>query len=305
MIGIQYQLTNQDGETITLNDHVTDPLNVIALQDYPSFDLEIKNQEIQKEGQHGIWDFFSFYGKRLITFSGVIVGENEENVMEIQDQLKLVCGLPIEPTDSNSGIITIKYTDPRGRALQTTGKIYSSPRFSRVMREQFKLAFQIVLKSADPTIESQDLVADTGTRGYFAGSIQLPTKIATTMPIGEKQAIIVTNNGNAYSNPTITIHGPLTNPRIDNLTTAKYTALTYALTAGHYLIINTADGTVVDDLGVDQSAHLDSGSEFIKLKNGNNVILLTSAENEGATDPIATRIAPTEAMEITHRDMYL
>ena len=40
MIGTHYTITNQQGESLTINDH-TDPQNVIALQDYPTFDLGV------------------------------------------------------------------------------------------------------------------------------------------------------------------------------------------------------------------------------------------------------------------------
>lgn len=305
MIGVQYELTNQNGDTIIINDHSTDPDNIIALQDYPTFDLEIKNQEINKEGQHGIWDFYSFYGKRLITFSGIIVGQDEAHVMEIQDQLKLVVGLPLEPTSTNNGLITIKYTDPRGRALQTTGKVYSAPRFSRIMKENFKLAFQLVLKSANPDIESQSATTSNGVRGYEAGSLKLPTKLTAKIEVVNRQTLTINNIGNTYANLILTINGALTNPRIENLTTGKYMAFTRTLTAGQYIKINSSLGTIVDENGVDISADLDGGSEFIKLATGNNILMLTSDENEGATDPIATRIAPAETFVAEHRDTYL
>jgi len=303
MIGTQFILTNQNGDTITINDH-SDPTNLIALQDYPSFDLELKNQEIAKEGQHGIWDFYTFYGKRLITFSGIILGDTEAKVMEIQDQLKIVCGLPLDPIAGNDGLITIKYTDPRGRALQTTGKLFNSIRFSRVMKETFKLAFQLVLKSADPSIESQSETTSNGIRGYVAGSIKLPTKMSTKMLIVERQTLDVVNLGNTYANPTITIHGPLTNPRLENLNTAKHMQFTKTLTAGQYIKINASLGTIVDENGADISSSLTDG-EFIKLKNGTNSLYLTSDENYGATNPLLTRITPTETYDVVHRDTYL
>jgi hypothetical protein len=305
MIGTIFTLINNDGDEIIINDHTTDPNNIIALQEYPTFELEIKNQEIQKEGQHGIWDFNSFYGKRLIVFSGVIVGEDEEQVVIIQDQLKLVIDLPLEPTSTNDGVITIKYTDPRGRALQTTGKIASPIKFNRSMKEDFKLNFQLVLKSANPDIESQTETALTGARGYLAGSMRLPTKLAEKIDIIEAQALVIDNMGNTYASPNITINGALTNPRIENITTGKYMEFTHTLAVGEKIIINVGAGTIVDETGADISSDLVAGSEFIKLKGGTNKLLLTSDENDGATNPIATRIAPTEVLETVHRDTYL
>lgn len=304
MIGTKFTLENADGQSIIINDHNSDPLNFIALQEYPTFELEIKNQEIAKEGQHGIWDFNSFYGKRLIVFSGVIVGEDEEKVVEIQDQLKLVVGLPLEPTSTNDGVISIKYTDPRGRALQTTGKIYNPMRFSRNIREPFRLNFQLILKSANPDIESQAETESLGTRGYVAGSLKLPTKLSAKVDIVKRQTLTVTNLGNTYANPIITINGALTNPRIDNLSTGKYMSFTRTLALGEQIVIDVLNGTIKDENGTDISGDLDLGSEFIKLKSGDNVLYLTSDENT-TENPIATRIAPAEVLEVDHRDTYL
>jgi len=304
MIGTKFTLQNADGESIVINDHVTDPQNFIALQEYPTFELEIKNQEIPKEGQHGVWDFNSFYGKRLIVFSGVIVGEDEEKVVEIQDQLKLVVGLPLEPTVGNDGVISIKYTDPRGRALQTTGKIYNPIRFSRNMREPFRLNFQMILKSANPDIESQAETESLGLRGYEAGSIKLPTKMSAKIDIIKKQTLTVANLGNTYANPIITINGALTNPKLENLSTGKYMSFSRVLSLGEKIIIDVLNGTIKNESGSDISSDLDIGSEFIKLKSGDNILYLTSDENI-TENPIATRIAPAEVLEVDHRDTYL
>lgn len=304
MIGTKFTLENANGDSVVINDHTTDPLNFIALQEYPTFELEIKNQEITKEGQHGIWDFNSFYGKRLIVFGGVIVGEDEEKVVEIQDQLKLVIGLPLEPTSDNNGVIDIKYTDPRGRALQTTGKVYNPIRFSRSMKEPFRLNFQLILKSANPDIESQTETESLGTRGYEAGSLQLPTKMSAKIDIVKRQTLTVSNLGNTYANPTITIDGALTNPKLENLSSGKYMSFTRTLALGEKIVIDVLNGTIKDETGADISGDLDVGSEFIKLKSGDNILYLTSDENL-TENPIATRIAPAEVLEVDHRDTYL
>jgi hypothetical protein len=92
---------------VTINDH-TDPQNVIALQDYPTFDLDIRNEEIPKDGQHGIWDFYSFYGRRLIVFSGVIVGEDEAHVVTLRDTLINVTKLPAQPRTGDDCVFHAK-----------------------------------------------------------------------------------------------------------------------------------------------------------------------------------------------------
>ena len=80
MIGYKFKLQNNNGDSIYLNDFVTDPNNFLALQDYPDFSVDIKNNEVAREGQHGIWDFYSFYGKRVLNFAGIIIGQTEGDV---------------------------------------------------------------------------------------------------------------------------------------------------------------------------------------------------------------------------------
>lgn len=304
MIGTIFTLKNQDGDEIIINDLTTDPLNFIALQEYPTFELEIKNQEIQKEGQHGVWDFNSFYGKRLIVFSGVIVGEDEEEVTVIQDKLKQVLGLPLEPTEINNGLITIEYTDPRNRDLRATGKLYNPVRFSRNLRDTSRLNFQLILKSANPDIESQEETDSLGLRGYEIGSFKIPFTLPQAIEIIKEQTLTVDNLGNTYASPTIIINGALTNPRIENLSTGKVMSFSRALTLGQKIIINVSTGAITSETGADISGDLDDGSEFIKLKSGENILYLTSDENL-TENPVETRIAPTEVLEVIHRDTFL
>jgi hypothetical protein len=303
MIGTIFELINANGESIKINDH-SDPNNFIALQEYPTFELEIKNQEIQKEGQHGVWDFNSFYGKRLITFGGVIIGDDEEKVVELQDQLKLVLSLPLEPTESNNGVITIKYTDPRGRALQTTGKIYNPIRFSRNMKQKYRLNFQLVLKSANPQLEAQAETESIGARGYELGSLRLPTKMSTKIDIIKRQVLTITNNGNTYASPIMTINGKVTNPKLTNLSTGAYMEFTRTVALGEKIIIDVYNGTITDENGTDISSDLVAGSDFIKLQPKENRLYLISDENE-TEDPVATRIIPDEELKSVHRDTYL
>ena len=172
------------------------------------------------------------------------------------------------------------------------------------MREPFRLNFQLILKSANPDIESQTLTENLGTRGYEAGSFQIPTKLPTKIDIVKRQTLTITNLGNTYANPVITINGALTNPKIENLSTGKYMSFSRTLALGEKIVIDVANGTIEDESGVDISSDLDIGSEFIKLKSGDNILYLTSDENV-SENPIATRIAPSEVLEVDHRDTYL
>lgn len=134
MIWPEYTITNKSSDSIIINDHTTDPNNFIALQVYPNFDLAIRNSNINKEGQHGIWQFNSYYGARTITFEGIIIGATESDVLTIRDNLLKVTRLPSQPVAGDAGDVTITFTDPKSRALQFTARLLSPIQFERPLR---------------------------------------------------------------------------------------------------------------------------------------------------------------------------
>ena len=175
MIGTQYTLTNKAGDTFTINDH-SDPNRVFALQEYPINDVSIKNNEINLQGQHGVWDFYAYYGSRITTFSGVIIGNNEAEVTEIKNQIDKILRLPIAPSDSNDGSITIAYTDPLGASWSYQGRLFRSQIVSRPLGEQYRLNYSFSVKSQDPFIVGRQHDVTT-TYGYFIKGVSLPTPI--------------------------------------------------------------------------------------------------------------------------------
>lgn len=307
MIGTQFTLTNKahPERSITINDH-SDPNNVIALQQYPTFEVDIRNDEINKEGQHGIWDFFSFYGKRVITFEGVIVGEDEEAVTEIKDLLSQVVELPVQPLTEDDGTIIISWTDPRGREVQTEAKIASPTRFARNLKQTYRLDFFLTLKSANPVIESQEVFEVNGTRGYPIGGFTIPFELPVMLGTSYINKFTVDNIGNTVADITIRMYGgdsfPINNPRITNLTTGAFMQVNVVLAdAEEYVSINTRTGAVVDQDGNDLSGSIETGSTFPRLDIGENELFYTSDESVGELSPPATHVDPDEVVETEHR----
>ena len=77
MLGYKYKLENlYNGETIDINSALDSEQSCLTvdgrptglrLTTYPTFELEVRNYEQEKTGQHGTFDFYSFYGKRNIS----------------------------------------------------------------------------------------------------------------------------------------------------------------------------------------------------------------------------------------------
>jgi len=135
MIGYTYTITNKNGDSFKINDFVTDPLNFIALQQYPEMDIDVKNSELPLDGQHGIWDFFSYFGKRTVSFSGVVIGVNESAVETLKTQIMKVLAFPMQPTTADNGYVTISWTDATGATWQFDAKMSRSPKFNRDMKQ--------------------------------------------------------------------------------------------------------------------------------------------------------------------------
>ena len=310
MIGTQFTLTNKanPSRTITFNDHSGQ--SFIALQAYPTFEMEVRNDEIIKEGQHGIWDFFSFYGKRLISFDGVIIGTTEAEVITIKDLLQSVVELPSQPITGDDGTVIVSWTDPLGRAVQTEAKISTTIHFKRNMRETYRLDFLMVLKSANPVIESQELFTDDGLRAYPTAGMTLPFTLPDLLSSSYINKVTVVNGGNTEAEITVRLYGGTTmsinNPTITNLTTRKSMTINVILTdATKYVSINSQTGEVLDQDGNDISGSIAGGSEFVRLVVGSNEIIYLSDESVGESSPLVTRIDPVEIVETEHRDAIL
>ncbi len=286
MIGYTYTITNSAGDFFKINDFVTDPNNYFLLQQYPDMDVDVKNTEIDLQGQHGIWDFYSYFGKRNLTFSGMIIGVNEAGVEASRTQMMKVLQLPVQPTSTSDGYVTISWTDATGATWSFRAKISRTPKLSRNLRQQYKLDFLISLKTDTPFILSSASTTGSGTRGYFSYGFLLPVILPAVMGYVENNAIVVANAGTLSAHTIIRLYGENTagviNPKITNMTTGKSFKINTTLTdASKYVEINSSTGTVVDQDGNDLSGSIDSISEFILLNAGNNTIVYTGDNGVG------------------------
>lgn len=145
MIGTPIKIRNHDtGQEITINDH-SDPLNVIALQSFPTFETDVRPQNVARNGAHGEFRLPTYYSGMSIVLQGVIAGEDESHVWTLKRQLdsimrlsragygKEVPSVSINPpvainecTNPNGGISDIGWTPANasvasvGNALEVT-----------------------------------------------------------------------------------------------------------------------------------------------------------------------------------------
>jgi hypothetical protein len=306
MIGYNFQLTSRAGQSITLNDLTTDPNNFIALQDYPVFDVDLKNSEMDKEGQHGIWDFYSFYGKRVMTFSGLIIGQDEAHVETLKRQLLQVTALPAQPDSTYDGMALIKWVDANSDSWQIYAKLANAIRFDRGLNQKTRLSFVMTLKAPYPLIESQAQYIFTGTRGWQGGGLMMAAKLPAKLNPNYSNTLNVINNGNAQAHTIIRLYGEaggVTDPYIRNNTLATNFIINTTLAdETKYVEIDSKTGTVIDQDGNDLSGLVNGASEYILLRDGGNGLVYLSDESFGAGSPINTNIPPVGQFTIKYRD---
>lgn len=127
MIGTPIKIKNHDtGEEITLNDH-SDPQNVIALQSFPSFETDIRAQNLPRQGAHGEVRLPTYYSGMSIVLQGVIAGEDEAHVWAIKKAFDDIMRLPrggfsdvVEAADITPALAINECINPTGQ-VATTG----------------------------------------------------------------------------------------------------------------------------------------------------------------------------------------
>lgn len=128
MIGVPITVRNhENGASVILNDHITDDQNVIALQVFPTFQTELRSQNIPRSGSHGEYRMPSYYGGMPIVLSGVIVGLDEDSVWQMKALLDQVFSLgkagfsKVSPaSDIDPAIAMNQCLNPRGK-VSTAG----------------------------------------------------------------------------------------------------------------------------------------------------------------------------------------
>jgi len=95
---------------------------------------EVKHREIDLIGQHGIVDFYSFVGKRIITLSGKAVGCDEDTCLDYLKTITDAFTLPSIPTTTNDGYKWLTFEKTGQTTLKIKAKINRLPRIEKDLK---------------------------------------------------------------------------------------------------------------------------------------------------------------------------
>ena len=242
----------------------------------------IRSNNTEKQGQHGMSDYLSYYNGRNITLTGKIVAQTIAGRKVLEDNIRRIFSLPGIQSASNSGYYTL-YIDESGEIdtpavgeglKQIDVKVSVGVEFSKISGEGNMRDFIVTLFAKDPTYKSQTLNVENIIEAYEGTSFQLETLLPVTISAQTYNIGTITNSGNFAVPALYNIQGEAVNPKLENTTTGRFMQINETVTAGDELIIDVELGTIELN-GTDVSASMTNDSQWIFLEPGNNSFELT------------------------------
>jgi len=255
------------------NGNLTGTGDIYMMTDIPEglSSPNIRESEQVKQGVHGIIDQVSYYGKRVLTFTGKIISDTEAGRLLMQRNLEQIFALDSVQDSLDSGYYDLTILDESSGTRIISVKVTSGIEFSKDSGESAQRDFIVSLKAKDPWYLGATLYSNSLVEALTSTTFKLPTKLPTKIIPLTKFTEVLTNNGNFAAPPIITLTGQSTNPRIINQTTGREMKINTTLSTGQTIIIDVGLGTIEKD-SVDISSSLDDTSRFLYLDPGANTI---------------------------------
>jgi hypothetical protein len=239
--------------------------------DYPTIRTNVK----EKGNYHGARFGSAYYGARVMTIEGEILGTSPEDY-EIKRR-----ALGQAFTILN-GLQQVTFTTRAGLVLRADCIVNNRLEIPYSAGLMQRGTFRIELVAPFPFFLSS--TTNTTTVYVFeGGGAEIPAELPLTFSDSLASNVDINNLGNVEAYPIIRIHGVITDPLIKNNTSDLSLSLDYTLsTTAQFIEIDTYNHTVKRG---DTGANIFSSAtgDFWTLKTGlNNVVLSASSYGEGA-----------------------
>lgn len=143
----------------------------------------------------------------------------------------------------------------------------------------------VELEAADPRYYSKDLQYVSGiglgdvSDGLTWDDLAWPLEWGTA----ESSGFTAVNNGTFPAQPKFTVHGPIVNPLIENVTQGKQMRVNETLVEGQTLVIDASDNTVLLD-GVNRYSSIATGSSWFDLNAPGDTLRFGALSGTGTLD---------------------
>lgn len=251
--------------------------------------------DVDAADSDGQWHGTDYLGPRTFSWTVHCVGSDAAGAMALHDAL--ADAWTFAERRDPLAVAEYRFKIP-GRETMLA---YGRPRRFDSVLDQVLLGLVDVTMDffcGDPKLYSDDEIdavftLGAGAAGGFVLPITLPLVLA--QPALASQMQTLTNRGNSDTFPTITFTGPVTGPRIDNITTGEWMDFPgLVLAAGQTVTIDTRPvaRTVARENGGNAFGLMAPGSTFFTLAPGDNVLRFTAnAYSSTATAEVTARSA--------------
>lgn len=250
------------------------------------FDMPEATIEVKGRGSyHGALIGNKFYGRRIMSIEGEIIGDDaadyEEKRRALQDALDLI-----------DGVQTVVFTTRGGLVVRADVVINRKVEMPYVAGQVIRGDFRIEFISQYPFLLGNVEQVEEITIGAGGGGA-IPMAVPFSLANGATGGTVITNDGNAPAYPTIRIYGAIQNPTLTNQTTGKTLSITYTLSSDtDYIDIDIYNRTAKNASGATIKRYV-TGDWWTLAVGANTIKLSGSAES------------PSHKAEITFRDSYL
>lgn len=260
----------------------------------------------------GIADAQTLLGKEYQIIEGKILPKSETEYNDAKRAIRKIASLEVQQQDSQSddGYVPYKFIEVGSVNKQIFMKVIYVD-MPEANSQGLIQPFRLLCKVKYPVIFSQfsktlNLGVNTiNVRGGFSVPTAAPVYIGTSKGTGSALPFVlpvvlgatpsigsneITSDGDIATYPTISVYGPISKPRITNVTTGEFIELDVVLSSASDSLVITYDQDTPPSLtmnGANVYSKLTSGSTLFKIVPGNNVITLTgSSIGSGATASI-------------------
>ncbi len=203
-----------------------------------TMDVDLRSDDRERPLEHGLYPSYTYYGRRVFHGEGQLLDDTPTGYM--QRRLALQSALMLPP---RAGIREPFQLDMRYAGIQPSLRsmctLDSYPELPMAVPNWSLTDFLISLKSFDPIIYSAQTLLTTAQTPAIIPGVAFPLTFPIAFFGTTGSTVLSTNSGNITTYPTATIYGPVTNPRLYNVT--KDQILRF-----DGLILNTGDSVTID-----------------------------------------------------------
>lgn len=262
-----------NGMTVGGSSNPYELVSITGLHEAP----EVLTSDQNRARQHGQWAGTDLLGGRTIQAQIDIHGVHPSSVWQSFSQAVV----PGQPSES-----VLEFQIP-GVAGGTTARVGARVRrIALPIERNYSLGLSnasVEWHCTDPRIYSSTETTLSTTQATSSGGLVMPAAAPLVFGGTASGGQIVATNGGEFPAPwTATIAGPVTTPRIENITTGQTITFNGTVADGQTLVISSLNRTVLLNGTASRYSWLTAGSSWFDLPAGSSTVRFAGASGSGS-----------------------